>query len=263
MKALARKVIPVAAALAFIVGVADARAQILNGGFESGSTGWTFGAGALGVGDGPCPPPFGDAGYSPSATGVFTSYPHSGSYALWMGAMGCTPSVSQTLTTLPGQTYNLLFWVLANPDYETNYPNLWKWIYDAPSRKPMGTLDCGEPSLPQAVRVPSKCRARLCKSPAASAPWSLGRDEKDPLPSVARCREPGQKLGIDTRSRDLFPAGHDPRGELLVAVRRGFTRLGNVWPGTGGRLCGSRGASSHSPQPDLLVGNPRVAWCAR
>ncbi len=131
MKQLAR----IAALVAvFAVGAAQVQAQIVtNGGFENGSTGWDYSLGTPFIGSGPCPPPVWDAGWSPSATGVTGviqgAYPHSGSAEMWFGAMGCTPSISQTLHTLPGETYNLLFWVMANPWYGANYPNFFQvWI---------------------------------------------------------------------------------------------------------------------------------------
>ncbi len=137
MREVAKKLIPIVVAFAVTLGATTARAQILyNGGFEAGNDGWTFGAGTLGIGNGPCGGLLGSAGYDPSATGYFGAgqgaYPHSGYYEMWMGAMGCTPYISQTLTTVPGHVYNLLFWVMANPLYGTNYPNFFQlWVNDA------------------------------------------------------------------------------------------------------------------------------------
>lgn len=88
-------------------------AQIVaNGGFESGNAGWTFN-------QNDCSNTAGDPNAGPSYTGTTTANgtyarPHSGSYDLWMGAAGCTPSVSQSLTTVAGQTYSLSFWAKVN-----------------------------------------------------------------------------------------------------------------------------------------------------
>ena len=43
-------------------------------------------------------------------------------------------AVAPNLTKLADRT------AFAGDIYETNYDNLWKWVYDAPSRKPMGNL---------------------------------------------------------------------------------------------------------------------------
>lgn len=88
-------------------------AQIVsNGGFENGNAGWTFNAND-------CGNAAGDPNAGPSYTGTTTAAgtyarPHSGSYDLWMGAAGCTPSVSQGLATVSGQQYALGFWTKVN-----------------------------------------------------------------------------------------------------------------------------------------------------
>lgn len=95
------------------VAPALASAQIVsNGGFESGNAGWTFAAND-------CGNAAGNPNAGPSYTGTTTAAgtyarPHSGAYDLWMGAAGCTPSVSQALTTTAGQTYLLDFWAKVN-----------------------------------------------------------------------------------------------------------------------------------------------------
>jgi hypothetical protein len=92
---------------------AAASGQIVkNGGFESGNAGWTFAAND-------CSNPAGNPNAGPSYTGTTTAAgtyarPLSGGYDLWMGAAGCTPSVSQSLTTVAGQTYSLAFWTRVN-----------------------------------------------------------------------------------------------------------------------------------------------------
>ena len=42
--------------------------------------------------------------------------------------------------------------------YETNYENLWPWIYDAPSRKPTGGLEDTDPPnwMPNFSTTPSQ-----------------------------------------------------------------------------------------------------------
>lgn len=88
-------------------------AQIVNnGGFENGNAGWTFAAND-------CSNAAGNPNAGPSYTGTTTAVgtyarPRTGAYDLWMGAAGCTPSVSQSLTTVAGQTYSLSFWTKVN-----------------------------------------------------------------------------------------------------------------------------------------------------
>ena len=96
-------------------------AQVVNnGGFESGNAGWTFAAND-------CSNAAGNPTAGPSYTGTTTAggtyaRPRAGAYDLWMGAAGCTPSVSQALTTVAGQTYSLGFWAKVNGALN-NVPN--------------------------------------------------------------------------------------------------------------------------------------------
>jgi hypothetical protein len=80
-------------------GAADGQNLVVNGGFERGNlTGWTEG---------------GDLTQSVYDQ-VTTIDPHSGSYDLEIGAIGDNFDVSQNITTDPGATYQVEFW-LANP----------------------------------------------------------------------------------------------------------------------------------------------------
>lgn len=100
-------------AVTAVTAPAALRAQIVaNGGFESGNAGWTFRAND-------CSTAAGDPNAGPSYTGTTTAVgtyarPRSGAYDLWMGAAGCTPSVSQSLATVSGQSYALDFWTRVN-----------------------------------------------------------------------------------------------------------------------------------------------------
>lgn len=85
---------------------------VTNGGFENGNTGWSFHAND-------CSVPAGDPNAGPSYTGTATAVgtyarPRSGTYDLWLGAAGCTPAVSQSLSTVAGQTYSVDFWARVN-----------------------------------------------------------------------------------------------------------------------------------------------------
>ncbi|MGC4047277.1 MAG: hypothetical protein QM758_26050 [Armatimonas sp.] len=68
---------------------------VTNGGFETGNlSGWTL---------------TGNTGFS----GVTTSpYNHSGSFGYFNGAVGSTGTLSQTLSTMIGQTYTFSYWVV-------------------------------------------------------------------------------------------------------------------------------------------------------
>ncbi len=82
------------AALAFAA-PATATDLVTNGGFETGDfTGWTT---------------FGQTDHE----GVDTTSAHSGVYGAYFGQVGGTGGIQQTLSTTPGQTYTVSFW-LAN-----------------------------------------------------------------------------------------------------------------------------------------------------
>lgn len=68
---------------------------VANGGFETGDfTDWTQS---------------GNTGF----IGVSNNYPHSGTYAAQLGPGGSLGFITQNLITVPGQTYQLTYW-LAN-----------------------------------------------------------------------------------------------------------------------------------------------------
>ena len=110
----------VAANLAF--GLQVGQQIVQNGGFEAVSfTNWTF---------------VGDAfnGVDNGAAGIF---PHTGTYAFNFGqnfADGLA-YLSQTLTTIPGQSYLLSFWLTNTANSYTNYPAQFiaQWITNATS----------------------------------------------------------------------------------------------------------------------------------
>ena len=100
-------------ALALVTIPAALPAQVVsNGGFESGNAGWTFHAND-------CSNAAGNPNAGPSYSGTTTAVgtyarPRTGNYDLWMGAAGCTPSVSQSVATVSGQQYALSFWTKVN-----------------------------------------------------------------------------------------------------------------------------------------------------
>src|SRR5262245_55999899 len=70
---------------------------VINGGFETGDfTGWTQ---------------FGNTGF----TGVQGSFagvsPHEGSFQAFFGPVGSIGGISQTLSVIPGNTYDIDYWV--------------------------------------------------------------------------------------------------------------------------------------------------------
>lgn len=90
---------------------------VTNGGFETGDlTGWTLVAqqfDAVGVTPAGKYPLYGD-GFSTCPHNpalCLTIVPHSGSYLFFMGNFGDVDTLSQTLTTAPGASYNLSFWL--------------------------------------------------------------------------------------------------------------------------------------------------------
>jgi len=84
-----------------LVGTAANANIVTNGGFETGDfTGWTQG---------------GDTSF----TGVDDSNPHSGTYEAFLGPVESSGTLSQTLATIPGDTYSIDFW-LENDDTTGN-----------------------------------------------------------------------------------------------------------------------------------------------
>jgi hypothetical protein len=100
-------------ALLFVAPAARANA-ILNGGFESGLSGWTT--------------------EPPVAVGsllLLSNHEHSGDYAAWFGAIGNHyDSLLQTFVTEPGKSYTLDFWVAHDDIIPYNAFSVW-WD-DAP-----------------------------------------------------------------------------------------------------------------------------------
>ena len=91
-----------AALMSAILLSSDARAALVtNGGFETGDfTGWTQG---------------GNTGF----TGVGLGIGHSGSYGAFFGPAGSNGTISQSIITTPGQTYEVSFFLL--PDGSQNF----------------------------------------------------------------------------------------------------------------------------------------------
>lgn len=89
------KLLAVSAIAAALVYAAPASATnlVTNGGFEAGDlSGWTL---------------TGNTSFS----GVDTSTVHSGNFAGYFGQVGSTGTLSQTLSTVAGQTYTISFWL--------------------------------------------------------------------------------------------------------------------------------------------------------
>jgi hypothetical protein len=107
------------AMMATVVAPTKAKAQFVNPGFEdvNGNNAWTMEVGTCGTNDG-------GLGDGPAYTGFGGGYatPHTGAQAMWFGATGCIAGISQTLTTIVGQPYDLQFW-LKQSAYPTNVPN--------------------------------------------------------------------------------------------------------------------------------------------
>ena len=82
--------------MAFVLAFPAKADLVANGGFETGDlTGWAFSG-------------------NPGFSSVVTSPIHSGTYAYSNGAVGSLGFISQDLTTTPGESYKLDFW-LTNP----------------------------------------------------------------------------------------------------------------------------------------------------
>ena len=108
-----RRFVQAAAVLALVVGgVGQTRANlIVNGGFETGNfSDWNVTQGTPG-----------DLGtYILVASTQSYYFPHSGSYEAVMGAINNKfDSISQTLTTIPGNSYTVDFWLLNGQEAST------------------------------------------------------------------------------------------------------------------------------------------------
>ena len=92
---------PLAAAWAALVllGAQAAHAgPVVNGDFETGDfTGWT-------------------TSLDPTYDGVDVLFPQAGTYAAFFGNPGGISTISQTLATLAGTTYNISFWLMNEAD---------------------------------------------------------------------------------------------------------------------------------------------------
>lgn len=120
MSLVRRTITPLTFAAALLVPAAAPAQIVSNGGFESGNAGWTFHAND-------CSGTVGNPNSGPSYTGTTTATgtyarPRSGASDLWLGAAGCTPGVSQSLSTVSGQSYSLSFWTKVNAAL-TSVPN--------------------------------------------------------------------------------------------------------------------------------------------
>lgn len=109
------KILSTAFVLAVLAG--PSHAALINGGFESGLTGWTTsGLTCSGVG----------AGYS-VATGCIgmdsDPGPHTGSAALYLGTGGGNGVVSQSVATSATNTYHISFWMASGQFNGVSAPN--------------------------------------------------------------------------------------------------------------------------------------------
>src|SRR5581483_11077436 len=87
---------------------------IVNGGFETGNfSGWDVSGATV-------------YGFD---YGITNAGPHSGTYAAYFGAMTGNTSLSQTLSTIPGQLYDGSFWI-GNTNQKQPADNLIQVIWD-------------------------------------------------------------------------------------------------------------------------------------
>ena len=102
------------ASVILLMAVPSAYANIVvNGGFETGDfTGWTVSAGATGV-----------------TTAGFDGFnPHSGTYFANLGNVGCCGSLSQTFSTIAGQTLTLDYFLAADGGTPSHFEADWNGV---------------------------------------------------------------------------------------------------------------------------------------
>lgn len=111
-----------AAAAALTVGAQLARADVVNGGFESGDfTGWTVS---------------GDTGF----TGVAEGIQHSGDFGAFFGELAPGSSISQTFATDPGVTYAVRFWLQLD---DGAVPNSFAWSWNGAPQHTLSDVPTG------------------------------------------------------------------------------------------------------------------------
>jgi hypothetical protein len=104
----------VAAVVALLSAPAARANAIVNGGFESGLTGWTA-----------------EPAVAPGSLLLVSHNEHSGRDAAWFGAIGNHyDSLLQTFDTVPGQSYELDFWIAQ--DSIIPYNSFSAWWDDTP-----------------------------------------------------------------------------------------------------------------------------------
>jgi hypothetical protein len=96
-----KKILIIIAVFASAALSAHAQNLVANPGFETGSL-----------------PPWTNTGDT-SFSGVFSDFPHSGTYQFGAGPVTSDGFLDQVLPTMPGQAYNVSFW-LANSDNSSN-----------------------------------------------------------------------------------------------------------------------------------------------
>ena len=114
---------------AVLLGVApmmvSAQNLVTNGSFESGLTGWTMNRND-------CASFVNNLFTGPAYSGTKSpgvGIAEDGASEMGFGAVSCTPGISEDLTTIAGQTYNLGFWFVLGPS-QLNIPNVFSVSVD-------------------------------------------------------------------------------------------------------------------------------------